>query len=1129
MTQPLKSCNRAAKVAWCPTDAAPSLLAMGTSAVAGAADAIVGGANAQPALDFTTFDPAKPAADMDVQASVRTSSRFCSLSWGNLGADAGCPYGVIAGGLQDGTVALWNPHAIVSSNGQDHGLISTIPVHQGSVNCLEFNPLKSSILASCGADSQVKIINIENHGKPEMFAPSAEPSKHAGSDVLCCAWNRKVQHILCSCSNAGSTIVWDLKMKKEVINFKDPSNRMRCSAVAWHPDVPTQLIVAYDDDRHPSMQMWDLRNCQYPFKESAGHTKGILGVEWCASDPNLVLSCGKDNKIHCWCLANGSLESFSEISSQQGNYEARWAPKRPGILASSSMAGVVNVFSMQTQQNPEVKYCPKWYSKSGGVSFGFGAKMMAFGTKTPAPAEGQPAPAPSSWCHSLVVPGEPELVPAADMFERWIADRRLRDFCTEKTQQCGGSADHDGLMWDLMGSKFEGEEGRQRLPALLGFNADEIANEAEGFLGKKPGSTLMAQPEDAPAQGPGANAPPAPPVVQEALDPFQAEDFFNDLAQNQEQKKLEEEAAELKRRQMEEMGKSAEMNGRPRSGSNDWSDGPDALIKKSLMIGNLPAAVECCFKSGRMAEGLLLASGGGIALWTRARDEYLRLQGDPFLTAVGNIMTNDFDKLVASSNLTNWKETLAICATYSGDQYQGLCLQLAERLEKEKFDIRSAVICYICAGDFSKTVSIWSNTHVASQGSKNLALQDLVEKMAVFQEATKFNQPDALYNAKLTQYAEILANSGRLTAAMRYLCLLRDDSSSAMLRERIYNSSPMQMNQLFGRPPAFPFEPMDVRVTHTPMPHQAPAQPQAGSNPYSRAAPAAPSAPSAPAMPRANMGGMPAPAMPSAPGPRPGYGAAPNMPSAPSAPMNPSQPPAPNMNMPPRPNMGAPGPAPSACGGYGGMPPQAHHQQPQHQQPQYQQQQPQAPYQPTAPTAGPGVLPPGGYGGMSPAGAPAMGGPPRPSTAPMASAMPVVDNMPVSWPVPNKTQQQGSTTNSVAAANKAVQELSAGGGARGEPMAPQDLAQVKNTMGMLLESQTDPRKRDDIAKRLEDLYSKLESGAIKSTPSQKLMQLVKAVEAQDLAAASRCQQELCSMDWEQNKFWLMGLKRLMTR
>jgi protein transport protein SEC31 len=206
---------------------------------------------------------------MDVMASIRASSNFTSLAWGSLGVEGPYPQGLIAGGLQDGVISLWNPQAIVSSRGADAGLVCSQQVHQGAVNCVEFNPIKPTIVASCGVDSEVNIVNLADPTKMETFKPSTNASKHAGTDVLCCAWNRKVQHILCSCSNAGSTVVWDLKKKQEVICFKDPAGRARCSAVAWHPNVPTQLIVCYDDERNPSIQMWDLRNAQYPFKESS--------------------------------------------------------------------------------------------------------------------------------------------------------------------------------------------------------------------------------------------------------------------------------------------------------------------------------------------------------------------------------------------------------------------------------------------------------------------------------------------------------------------------------------------------------------------------------------------------------------------------------------------------------------------------------------------------------------------------------------------------------------------------------------------------------------------------------------------------------------------------------------------
>lgn len=1154
MCQPLKQCSRTATVAWCPAEAAPSLMALGSSANS-VASVITSDGAAPSTLDFVSFDLGRPGTEMDILASIRVDEgrRFSSISWGSLGVDTGMyPYGILAGGLQEGVISLWNPYAVVHSRGADPGLVHSIQVHKGTVNCVEFHPAKSNLMATAGADSEVNILNIDKPTQPDLYKPSAT-SKHQGSEVLCCAWNRKVQHILCSCSNTGTTVVWDLKQKKEVISFQDPANRQRCSGVAWHPEVPTQLLVAYDDDRQPSMQMWDLRNCTYPFKETAGHTKGILSVAWNTMDPNLILSCGKDNRLICWNNSSGTLEPFSEIASQHGNFEVKWAPHKPSIISAASFGGSVSVHSVQQQQHAGVKYCPRWYKKPCGVSFGFGGKMLSFGLKKAATPAGDAARvAMGSWCHSLVVPNEPEIIPTADLFEQWIAEQRLREYCHDKTTRSGGTTSHEGLMWELMGCQFE-DGGRQRVPSLLGFDNDRILQEAERFLGKRPGTTLMEPaPEPASqAQDQSIGNGPPPSVLGPELDLTQAESFFEELSATTEQRKKEEMEREHQKQLQEAQGIALSSLALDSAKSTDWSVGPEALIKQSLLVGNLTAAVEICFKSGRMAEALLLASGGGTTLWTRARDEYLRLQGDSFLSTVGNIMTNDFEKLVASSNLANWMETLAIMATYSGEQYKALCEQLAERLEKEKFDIRSAVICYICAKNFPKTVSIWANTHVASQGSQKLALQDLVEKMAVLQEATKFSQADSLFNAKLTQYAEILANSGRLTAAMRYLCLLRDDASSAILRDRIYNSAPMQMSQLFGRPPSFPFETTDVRIVYQPPAQQQYSQVHAGvaghGVPHAKAPGPAhgplPGGPPTPAMP-SGLGHRPGyPGVPTAPQPAPGVGhfgmggsvGYPG-PAAPAPSLAPAPAPGPGMGPAPRIN-------PSAPSGLGGLPGSGvsgmglgHGMGP------------GAASSPVsgpgfggpaaqggnfgAPMPGPGVLPPGQASVAYPSPSHAAPAAPAKSTAPQASAMPVVDGMPVAWPLPTKTQQKLSTTSSVAAANQAVQEMSAGGSATivGDPMPPHEMTHVKNVLSMLLDASAqdgNTKKRDDIAKRLDELYVRLQSGQIKTVASQKVLQMVKAVEAQDYDKANKLQQELCACDWEQNKNWLMGVKRLI--
>mmetsp|Transcript_17174 Transcript_17174/g.36925 ORF Transcript_17174/g.36925 Transcript_17174/m.36925 type:complete len:1182 (+) Transcript_17174:168-3713(+) len=1180
MTQPLKQSPKPATMAWCASEAAPSLLALGSSAHS-AAGAFGDGAS-ESSLDLVSFDLAKPGQNLDPVASVKTEGgrRFTSLSWGALGTDGPFPYGLLAGGLQDGIVSLWNPYKIATSQGSDPGLLHTTQVHTGSVNSVQFHPVKPNLLATCGGDGEVDILNCDNPSAPQMYKPSESAKTHQGSEVLNVAWNKKVPHILASCSNKGTTVVWDLKQKKEVISFQDPASRARCSDVSWNPEKPTQLLVAYDDDRQPSMQMWDLRNVKYPFKETQGHTKGILSVAWCASDPNLILSCGKDNRIVCWFNSSAGMELFCELHTPNTNFEVAWAPHKPSVIAASSLGGGVSLHSVQTQQTSGMKYCPSWYRKPCGVACGFGGKMLAFGRSTAsASITGEKVPE-TSFCHSLVVPNEPEIVATADMFESWRSEKRLQEFCSQKVNISSGQAD-EGLMWNLLGLQFD-DQGRTRLPALLGFDQERIEQEAERYLGKKPGSLMGPPPEEETTVAPSSSTKMLGPDLSDAG----ADDFFKNLAESTEQQRAADEAAALA------AIAAAESTPVAMESSTNWSSGPESLIKQSLLVGNLTAAVECCFKSGRMAEALLLASGGGTTLWTRARDEYLRLQGDSFLTTVGNIMTNDFEKLVANSDLKNWMETLAIIATFSQDQYPALCEQLAHRLQSEAADIRSAVICYICAKNFSKTVGIWANTHVASARSNKLALQDLVEKMTVLQEVTRFNQADPLFNAKLTQYAELLANSGRLTAAMRFLTLLHDDASSTILRERIYNSAPMQMSQMFGRPPAQPWQALDVRVLYTPpaqakaqAPHPHPAQsyqqpaqshqqrqPMPG-YPGQGVAPPAPAPPQSNSMmpPRPNYPGsaMP-PAAPSMPNP---YGG--NMPGMPNSmgppsshhqpappPMTPTpappvpgggMPPAPRMNsaLPPAPKVGGCGPAPaprpggvappmpSACtppgSMHGGMPPQPGLNQGYPGMPTAQAH--AAPPQPVQPPAAPspyaGHSPnPYGAAASSPSAAAGMMTPGK-STAPTASAAPVVDDMPVCWPLPTKTQQKGSTTRTTAEANAAIQSRSFGGSTQGDPMPENEVAHVRNVMTNLLDTvsaqENNPKKREDIAKRLEELYSKLVAGQIRNAASQKVLHLVSCLEAHDYAGANKTQTELCTIDWESNKNWLMGVKRLIPR
>ena len=83
-------------------------------------------------------------------------------------------------------------------------------------------------------------------------------------------------------------------------------------------------------------QIWDLRSAYAPSKELLGHTRGVLGLDWCASDSSMLLSCGKDSRTLCWDpRTDGTAEQVVELPPA-GNwvFEVQWCPKSPGAAAS---------------------------------------------------------------------------------------------------------------------------------------------------------------------------------------------------------------------------------------------------------------------------------------------------------------------------------------------------------------------------------------------------------------------------------------------------------------------------------------------------------------------------------------------------------------------------------------------------------------------------------------------------------------------------------------------------------------------------------------------------------------------------------------------------------------------------
>lgn len=54
-------------------------------------------------------------------------------------------------------------------------------------------------------------------------------------------------------------------------------------------------------------------------------------------------------------------------------------------------------------------------------------------------------------------------------------------------------------------------------------------------------------------------------------------------------------------------------------------------IQKALFVGNYDAAVDACFKAGRLADALLIANMGGAELCKRTMHRYMRRNPRPYM------------------------------------------------------------------------------------------------------------------------------------------------------------------------------------------------------------------------------------------------------------------------------------------------------------------------------------------------------------------------------------------------------------------------------------------------------------------------------------------------------------------
>eukprot|EP01116_Phalansterium_solitarium_P012749 TRINITY_DN2929_c0_g1_i8.p1 TRINITY_DN2929_c0_g1~~TRINITY_DN2929_c0_g1_i8.p1 ORF type:complete len:1128 (+),score=373.01 TRINITY_DN2929_c0_g1_i8:203-3586(+) len=486
----LQEVDKNVTVAWSCLPSQPALLAGGT--VAGSLDSNF---DTSAHLEILSLDLARPSKPLQVLGSTTAPDRFHKLCWGMTGvANETFPQGVIAGGLANGTVNLWDASKIIS--GAPNPLIACVERHSsGPVQGLDFNPFVPNLLASGGSDAEILIWDLSNAASPTVYTPAAG-AKPQEAAITCVSWNRKVQHILASSSLSGVTVVWDLKNKRAILNLAEPTRKLRCRSIAWHPDEATQIVTSSEDDSAPILQLWDLRNTYSPVSTLEGHTRGVFSVSWSSKDTDLLLSCGKDDRTLCWNVRTGDIQCEVDGSGSGFNFniDVQWSPRLPAMLATTSLDGklrihsLADVHSVPTAAAPAADYLgnisaaaqpalsktpsvpPKWLRRPAGVSFGFGGKLVWF----------KPAAVGQQQRRVTLVRlvTEQPLVQRAERLENALNHDTFKAYCLEKIEQ--STSEQDKATWSLLKVLFE-QNQRQEILSYLGYDPDRVADEVKQY------------------------------------------------------------------------------------------------------------------------------------------------------------------------------------------------------------------------------------------------------------------------------------------------------------------------------------------------------------------------------------------------------------------------------------------------------------------------------------------------------------------------------------------------------------------------------------------------------------------------------------------------------------------------
>ncbi|CDF36473.1 unnamed protein product [Chondrus crispus] len=733
-------------------------------------------------------------------SNIPSSHKFCAIEWG-LPSRAH-PFGLIASGLADGTVRIFDAAPLIRQNAGSvndestavvYGSATTTKRHTGPVKSLSFNSFLPTRLATGGADGQVLVWDFNNVSAGPIARPLAESQATSNitqkEEITAIAWNRKVEHVLGTATNSGLLKVWDSNQGKRVLSIRNPRGRLRCSALEWHPEIATQIILACDEDQDSGATLWDLRNASAPVMSYTHHgPNGVSAMSWCPHDSDMLLTSSRDSRTVAVSVSTGEVLSEAPKTANW-NFDVKWSPRIPGMYLSSSQDGTIAVNALMTTttgpsvssetanalaesfgemaggfqvgvqdqspravDKPRVSYNlnrpPKWLKRPVSVSFGFGGRQTSLSSKGAGKVDIESFDESFSGLREACVELDTILL---DM----TADDPSPALRWCQQASAGSESAKDQMAWDALGMVFR-QDCRRLVLKYLGFEppsieaGDDITMPVYGLplshalaipVRSAPreirtvSETLLNRADDIDAVTNGTGAlnldRPAPWEVTETRsghDEVKASILDGDDS-----------LAEV------EETPTNKTNGVPGSKSQAGTSGSfvgktreeiDVLVKKSVIVGDFKTAVEACLHVGRTADALIIAHAGGPDLWLETQAEYISNAGLSAGASIVGAIAGPKTKMDAyirdagNSGKESWKEALAVLMTYCpGEEISEACSSLGQRLLIAQNEA-AALFCFICAGNTRMATTLWMRYRPLMAKPTSVMMADRIQRLS---------------------------------------------------------------------------------------------------------------------------------------------------------------------------------------------------------------------------------------------------------------------------------------------------------------------------------------------------------------------------------------------------------------